>query len=113
MGCGYKMSTSSYGEAPRKLVAGNPDPTNYEIVAKTKYKKALVLEVMYPDCLNYEGRKILVYHTTKTLDDIIRINGGTLDPHFSDNKTKISPIARFEPSDLGRHSAHQLARRLA
>jgi len=59
--------------------------------------KFTVIKLKYPDCTNYEGIKILVFKAS--LSNII--NQKKIDPHFSDNKTYISPIARFEPTHAG------------
>lgn len=75
----------------------NPDPFNFSIVRATEddYGHTLV-EVMYPDCTNYEGRKILLLE--KTLNEINDLS--SLDPHFMDDKSN-GLIARFEPTDRG------------
>jgi len=57
----------------------------------------IVIYVHYPDCKNYEGFKIMVYKSNLTS----LIKQGHLDPHFSDNKKYLSPIARFEPTPEG------------
>jgi hypothetical protein len=76
----------------------NPDPNNYNIVESKQIDNFLVLKVNYPDCINYEGNKILVFENI-SLDDII--NQNSLDPHFSDTTKYHTPIARFEPTDRG------------
>lgn len=75
----------------------NPKPDNYQIIQSWKIGKFTIIQLKYPDCTNYEGIKILVFKAS--LLDII--NQKKIDPHFSDNKTYISPIARFAPTHTG------------
>lgn len=77
---------------------GNPDPSNYTILKSKKVGRFLVVKIHYPDCNNYEGKKILVFEniSVRTLK-----NQKHLDPHFCDHISHISPIARFVPSDNG------------
>ena len=82
----------------RKLVNANPDPKNYKITVSMQYDNAFVLFVNYPNCVNYEGNKIIVFDGN--LDDYFdhfKENG--IDPHFE--KSKYSPIARFVPTSDG------------
>ena len=76
----------------------NPNPKNYKIKRSLAYGYHLIIEIEYPDCTNYEGRKILVYKNT-SIEDLI--NQESIDPHFSDNKNFKSPFARFEPTEYG------------
>lgn len=85
---------------------GNPDPRNYKILHHYIQSPYLVLEIQYPDCKNYEGRKILLYKDVTLID---LINQKDIDPHFSDDKTKKYPIARFVPNDWGWRTACNLA----
>lgn len=78
----------------------NPDPKNFKILKFEEIGNYTVLKVNYPNCTNFEGNKIMVYfgyraHQLYTLNE--------LDPHFSEDK--ISPIARFAPTELGWLSA--------
>ena len=96
------FSRSSY-DAPK---SGNPDPRNCIIEDAREYGDRCVLLVRYPDCINYEGRKILLFIGT-TLADLVK--QGMLDPHFSDRKKYKSPFARFEPTPKGWQIACVLA----
>jgi len=62
--------------------------------------------VQYPDCTNYEGRKVLLFKDVK-LQDLKKQK--LLDPHFSENPKYFSPVARFEPTGLGLKMAQVLA----
>lgn len=84
-------------KSPKKQLS-NPDPKNYKIQRSLAYGHHFIIEVIYPDCTNYEGRKILVYKNT-SLEDLI--SQGSIDPHFSDNENFKSPFARFEPTEAG------------
>lgn len=58
----------------------------------------LVIEATYPNCTNYEGKKILLYNKYRSSAEVLAANNGELDPHFSEK----GPIARFSPGTLGR-----------
>lgn len=78
------------------IYKGNPVPTNYTILRTEQIGKYLIAEILYPDCQNYEGKKICVFATTiKKL-----VNATSIDPHFQE-KNPLSPIARFEPTNRG------------
>jgi hypothetical protein len=89
-------SCSNNAEAPA------PNPKNFKILNTTHRPRGQVLVVEYPDCTNYEGRKVLVYKTSDFLD-----TKKELDPHFQ--KGKLSPFARFEPTPAGIAAAIKLA----
>lgn len=92
----------------RPLRAGEPNPWHFNLVRLEKVKRNLVVEVVYPDALNYEGRKIIVYLNTRP----VRIYEQTaLDPHFTEGPGP-KPFARFEPTDAGWSAAIKLARSL-
>jgi hypothetical protein len=76
---------------------GNPNPTNFRIEKVVSIEEFLITLVVYPDCFNYRGKKILVFEgvSKKALQD-----RKVLDPHFSSKKS-LSPIARFEPTARG------------
>lgn len=83
---------------PSSIPEGNPDPSNYEILLTQKIGKSLIVKLKYHDCTNYEGIKILVYHNVSIQEFM---GQKLIDPHFSDSKEYISPIARFVPTDEG------------
>ena len=82
----------------------NPNPGNFKINAICSIGEYCIVDVVYPDCTNYEGRKILVY---KGVPHIKIVSAKVLDPHFCEGKDCISPIARFRPTDDGWNSALQ------
>lgn len=109
MGLCRILSRSSYDSTAsigRSRPLPNPNPLNFQITRAEQVGSGLVLEVLYPDCTNYEGRKVLVYDGV-TLGQLHA--QGSLDPHFSDNAERISPMARFEPTERGWALALQVA----
>ena len=80
----------------------NPNPANYKILRSEQIDNYLVVEIQYLDCINYEGKKILVYRDC-TLDKLKKQK--LIDPHFCENKNFLSPIVRFEPTDDGWENA--------
>ena len=73
----------------------NPNPARFEILRAVTIGPALIVEVHYPDCINYEGRKILLF-AEMTVDELRAKK--TLDPHFTPGG---GPVARFEPTSVG------------
>jgi hypothetical protein len=102
MGIGLGVSRSSYDRVEyidRYLPAPqNPDPKKFKVLDKKSCGKFLILRIKYDGCSNYEGEKILVYEGV-TWPILKRQK--SLDPHFSQSRDFYSPIARFEPTDLG------------
>ena len=93
MGCNplsRKCSSSPYA-----VDNSNPDPKNFIIVNEKEHRGYLILLVKYPNCTNYEGKKLLVYEGFKSSKELLEHNNNKLDPHFSD--TVGSPMARFRP----------------
>jgi hypothetical protein len=85
-------------EEDKEIPDGNPDPARYEILKSEIVYNFLVILIHYPNCTNYEGKKVLVFRDVR-LADLIKQK--LIDPHFSENKKYYSPIARFEPTDVG------------
>lgn len=111
MGCSYGFSSSSYDEdnsvfdkpklkkqLDKISNLPNPKPNNYSIIESKLFGKYLIVKIIYHDCTNYEGVKIMVYKDC-TIEDLI--NQKLIDPHFSESNNFKSPIARFEPTDSG------------
>jgi len=117
MGLGFGMSSCGCSKQQPQIVERiverivekfpNPNPKNFKILQITQVGKNVLLVVQYPDCTNYEGKKIMVYRNVKASE--IRAMK-SLDPHFCDNH--ISPFARFEPTDKGLTEAYDLAKKL-
>jgi len=91
----------------QKRVNSTPDPYIFSILKKEIINGYLILLVKYPNVINYEGKKILMY--SKYFD--INLINNRIDPHFF-NKGD-SPIARFEPTSYGWELAVTLASNLS
>ena len=85
----------------------NPNPARFKILRVEEVGKHCVAEIFYPDCTNFEGRKILVYENTE-LEDVFHMK--TIDPHFAENVYWKTPIARFKPTGRGWDLALKFAR---
>jgi len=83
----------------------NPDPYNWVVNQSLQMGRFLLVAITYPDCTNYEGKKIMVYENA-TINDLKKQR--TVDPHFSSNKKFHSPIARFEPTQDGWKMAQKM-----
>ncbi len=92
----------NYPENSFKLFAPNPNPINWRLVDKYEFKNGSVLIVHYPDCTNFEGKKIMVYSGKYREKE-------ELDPHFQESG---GPIARFRPDFDGLKMAINLAKSL-
>lgn len=101
----FKRSCSS---SPYAVPDSNPDPRNFRILTEETVNEGewLILLVQYPNCTNYEGKKLMVYRGFKNSEELLAYNRGNLDPHFS--KGKGSPIARFKPIE----SSYNLIRKM-
>lgn len=107
MGMNWMRSSSSYDGCESFLP--NPDPKNYSIMCYEQWRDNLVVRIIYHDCTNYEGEKILVFKGTN-IQELKRQK--LIDPHFSENKDYLSPIARFEPTRRGWVWAEEFAKGL-
>jgi hypothetical protein len=85
----------------------NPNPIRFKVVRTTQVGPHLVAKVNYPDCVTYDGDKILVFldKTAAALRNLSK-----LDPHFSEHDW--SPFARFAPTSEGMSAALLLAKNL-
>jgi hypothetical protein len=95
-----------FASCSNNVEAPAPNPKNFKIKFQKSYSNGTVAIVDYPDCSNYEGRKILVFSGNTPISKDF-----PLDPHFQEGPNR-SPIARFEPSVRGSHLAFELARKL-
>lgn len=96
------------GGTMTSIPAGNPDPLNYEVLSFEVINGLAIVQIKYPDCKNYEGKKILVYEGLTQID--LMNKKQPLDPHFQEKKSRFVPIARFEPTDKGLTNARVFAR---
>lgn len=98
-------------DCPPQIVTPNPNPERYGLMDYFSEGHSFAIKLRYEGCTNYEGIKILVFNNT-SLSEVIKKNKNKIDPHFSDNKNFISPIARFEPTSFGWTLAQNLVRKL-
>ncbi len=49
----------------------NPNPLNYKIINYSHEGRFLVVLIEYPDCTNYEGKKILVYEGIYNIETLL------------------------------------------
>jgi len=85
-------------EKQKLNVVGNPNPSNFQIIRHKRIGHFVVALIKYPECLNFEGRKILVFENI-SMETIKNLN--SIDPHFCNFDTHPSPIARFVPTHKG------------
>lgn len=114
MGLSMGFSKSSFdGRAcpPEQIIPPNPNPERYGLMDYFSDGNSFAIKLKYEGCTNYEGIKILVFANT-TLSKVLKQNKDKIDPHFSDNKDFISPIARFEPTTFGWNLAQNLVKKL-
>lgn len=94
------FSSSSNDNNNKNYEEFTPSPKieNYSIIKSVQLRKNLVVLINYKDVTNYEGNKIMIYENC-TIEQLVKQE--LIDPHFSNNKNILSPIARFEPTDQG------------
>ena len=103
-----RIGSSQEPLSKKKVPDGNPNPNNWKILRAEEVGKNLVVELQYPDCTNYEGKKILVF---EKLNLVNLVNQKLIDPHFFPSGSKYkSPVARFEPTERGWTLAIALAK---
>jgi hypothetical protein len=107
MGINVLLSSSALGSDASlrtSRTSPNPNPYRYRIMDVAIINGFLLLDVLYPDATNYEGRKTLLFDRGVSLDSLKA--QGAIDPHFCE--TGIHPIARFEPTPRGWEMARSL-----
>ena len=89
-------------------VAGDPSPTNFKVLKHQFVGGNTVAVVEYPNCTNFEGKKVLVWLGRQPVDTWTH-----LDPHFNNpSKDSHTPFARFRPTAEGIRAAVLLAESL-
>lgn len=91
------IPTLEESRSPASRAPQNPDPRNFVIRKVEQHGSFLIAEILYPDCTNFEGKKILVF---KKISERQLRSLKVLDPHFCDGG-HLSPIARFVPTTAG------------
>jgi hypothetical protein len=83
--------------SPYAVPNSNPDPSLFKILKEELVNGYLILLVEYPNCTNFEGKKLMVYKGFNSSAALLKLNRGKLDPHFANSKG--APIARFSPTE--------------
>jgi hypothetical protein len=82
-----------------------PNPREFKILWNQSFQigQFVILTIKYPNCINFEGMKILLYfgYEIEWFKDIEEI-----DPHF--RRSNPTPIARFAPTSQGMFLAKKL-----
>jgi len=81
----------------------SPNPTRFRILRTKQVGTTVIAEVQYPDCTNYEGKKVILWEDT---NEAALMRRTTLDPHFAEQD---GPVARLEPTERGWRLATALA----
>lgn len=101
MGLGPRLSTGTSDVAPSvPRPTGNPNPYHFRVNRAVEVGHIFVCEVVYPDCKNFEGVKIIVSTENPEACE-------TFDPHFEEGGYV---IARFAPTTVGWSQAMGFAR---
>lgn len=101
---GFSSGVADYSTKPNTSNP-NPNPYNFRILDIVEINGNCIVNILYPNCTNYGGRKLLLYRNTKEID-IRKVD--CLNPHFLESKG-LYPFARFEPTTEGRRAAKGLA----
>lgn len=102
--CGSSSSQSYMSYVPPSEDSRNPDPARFRFVKFEEVEGHLVVMLEYPNCTNYEGKKVLLFKDM-TLNDLFARK--EIDPHFTAKES--SMVARFAPTDEGWNLAVLLA----
>lgn len=94
--CDCHLKKFSHQNQHLSVPKQNPIPTLFNIISTHYVNGYTVAVVMYPNCTNFEGKKVLVYEGN-IIDELK--NAKSVDPHFFDEP--LSPIARFSPNING------------
>lgn len=98
----FKAPSSCVAHKPAAVLP-NPNPQNFRIAREERIGHCTLVLVHYPDCVNFEGNKIMVYWDVGSL-----LHAEKLDPHFCEEGC-VSPIARFVPTAAGWRMARAFA----
>lgn len=100
----FKMSIAmpvpGVASKKKRIRNRNPVPDNFKVLKEDSFGKFSVVMVHYPNCTNYEGKKVMVLKWKSKGKKASNLTW--LDPHFTD-KASVDPkvIARFAPTNDG------------
>jgi len=106
-----ETDTSTKSQSSKK--DGNPKPYNFSILKAYVNGDTGCVAVMavYPDCFNYDGKKVLVFDNWEKFNkEIFSKDDSLMDPHFLEGE--LTPFARFKPTDKGWKTAKKLVDRM-
>jgi hypothetical protein len=108
MGCNpLNKNCSTFPSMPNSIsevVAPAPNPKDFNIIRHLIVEDIVIMEIGYPDCNTFEGKKICVYRSQRKWE---LFDAKELDPHFTEEIH--SPIARFPANDIGWKNAYRFA----
>lgn len=103
IGMGSRNCPSAfYDQAP------NPNPKRFEILATIDINNHVVAMIRYPNCTNFEGKKICLFLNTCRND---LYSAKEIDPHFAESG--LTPFARLTPGGGGWRAAIMLAQQIS
>jgi hypothetical protein len=95
LSCSISCFDDLIKEKPRTII----DPYEFKVLdLDNTFEPYCILLIKYK-CDSFNGLKLAVYEDFDIDKNII--NKDVLDPHFSELKSEISPIARFRPTEKG------------
>lgn len=95
---------ASSGPLPR--VSTDPRADSFTIKSLEQVNGWTIAVIEYKNCTNYSGMKLLVYPVKAHVVHAQEL----LDPHFLDDGNGLYPVARFEPTPLGRKMAETVCK---
>lgn len=101
---GNSVSKTYENYEEEKVNEFDPNPSKFKIIKHYENNMNTAIFINYPNCINYEGNKIIVYLDVRY---IVIKTFKEIDPHFTD-KNMIKPFARFEPTEDGWEEACNL-----
>ena len=91
---GVSMFHNSFNQGYTKSLQ-DPDPAKFKILWLEQRGPYVFATIEYPNCVNYDGLKMLVFKTTK--DELQKRI--LIDPHFDESDPTL--IARVRPTNEG------------
>lgn len=85
----------------------NPNPKIFIIKQYKQINNLLITIIKYPNCVNYNGDKLLIFKNISIVD---LFNKKKIDPHFLEKNKSYSPIARFIPTIEGWNMAENFCK---
>lgn len=103
MAIGFSNASAACGTARPPM----PDPYRFRVIHWQDFKASLLVEVEYPGCTTFDGRKLLVFRDM-SVNELEATS--VLDPHFTELEPRL--VARFRADETGRLLAQQCCRNI-